>query len=431
MNTLSELLKKLKALPTGNVYKKIINGKVYYYHQYFLDGKRISNKVKDNELDILKKQIQERIEIENQIKNIHLRNTSLSKNCKELTGYVMNKNEVVAKFEKGVLVSINETLAPLVIKRTHSLEKFLELRVIDMSRTNARILKKVLNMDFDEDYKASLYSYALSVSDHYWFKPKHSKLKYNEVKFDNDALFETALKGEVNVYFNKAKLSPEITTTGSFEKGWRYIDNEWWLYKSGNANQLFSELFSSKFAELIGVNTVKYELEDKYIKCKNFSPIYNFEPIASLADSNDNYENIFSILINIDRYLARDYLKLIFFDTVVNNIDRHNENMGLLRNADNGQIISLAPNFDNNLSLLATNEVINTDMRQDGFAKLFINFLIKNDEARKLFKTIQFKPIEIMDIQNIVNNIPLEVPHKEDIANNVFKRYNFIKNMFD
>ena len=431
MNTLSELFKKLKALPTGNVYKKIINGKVYYYHQYFLDGKRISNKVKDNELDILKKQIQERIEIENQIKNIHLRNTSLSKNCKELTGYVMNKNEVVAKFEKGVLVSINETLAPLVIKRTHSLEKFLELRVIDMSRTNARILKKVLNMDFDEDYKASLYSYALSVSDHYWFKPKHSKLKYNEVKFDNDALFETALKGELNVYFNRAKLSPEITTTGSFEKGWRYIDNEWWLYKSGNANQLFSELFSSKFAELIGINTVKYELEDKYIKCKNFSPIYNFEPIASLADSNDNYENIFSILINIDRYLARDYLKLIFFDTVVNNIDRHNENMGLLRNADNGQIISLAPNFDNNLSLLATNEVINTDMRQDGFAKLFINFLIKNDEARKLFKTIQFKPIEIMDIQNIVNNIPLEVPHKEDIANNVFKRYNFIKNMFD
>ena len=431
MNTLSELLKKLKALPTGNVYKKIINGKVYYYHQYFLDGKRISNKVKDNELDILKKQIQERIEIENQIKNIRLRNTSLSKNCKELTGYVMNKNEVVAKFEKGVLVSINETLAPLVIKTTHSLEKFLELRVIDMSRTNARILKKVLNMDFDEDYKASLYSYALSVSDHYWFKPKHSKLKYNEVNFDNDALFEIALKGEVNVYFNKAKLSPEITTTGSFEKGWRYIDNEWWLYKSGNANQLFSELFSCKFAELIGVNTVKYELEDKYIKCKNFSPIYNFEPIASLADSNDNYENIFSILINIDRYLARDYLKLIFFDTVVNNIDRHNENMGLLRNADNGQIISLAPNFDNNLSLLATNEVINTDMRQDGFAKLFINFLIKNDEARKLFKTIQFKPIEIMDIQNIVNTIPLEVPHKEDIANNVFKRYNFIKNMFD
>ena len=431
MNTLSELLKKLKALPTGNVYKKIINGKVYYYHQYFLDGKRISNKVKDNELDILKKQIQERIEIENQIKNIRLRNTSLSKNCKELTGYVMNKNEVVAKFEKGVLVSINETLAPLVIKRTHSLEKFLELRVIDMSRTNARILKKILNMDFDEDYKASLYSYALSVSDHYWFKPKHSKLKYNEVNFDNDALFETALKGEVNVYFNKAKLSPEITTTGSFEKGWRYVDNEWWLYKSENANQLFSELFSCKFAELIGVNTVKYELEDKYIKCKNFSPIYNFEPIASLADSNDNYENIFSILINIDRYLARDYLKLIFFDTVVNNIDRHNKNMGLLRNADNGQIISLAPNFDNNLSLLATNEVINTDMRQDGFAKLFINFLIKNDEARKLFKTIQFKPIEIMDIQNIVNNIPLEVPHKEDIANNVFKRYNFIKNMFD
>ena len=427
MKTLSELLKELKTLPLGNIYKKNIGGKDYYYHQYFLDGKRIIHIVAKDQIDSLKCQIERRIEIENEIKQINLKDINLSKNSNELTGYVMSGNTVAAKFEKGVLVSINEKLAPLIIKRTHSLEKFLMLRTLDMSRTNARILKKVLNIDVDEDYKVSLYSYALSISDNYWFKPKHSKLKYMDVNFDNDALFETSLKGEVNVFFNKAKLSPEITTTGSFEKGWRFIDHEWWLYKQGNEKQIFSELFSSNFAELIGVNTVKYEYDGGYIKSKNFSPNHNFEPIAALADDDDSYDNIFGILVIINKELAIDYLKLIFFDTVVNNIDRHNENLGLLRDSKDGRIVSLAPNFDNNLSLIATTETLNSDVKKDGFIKLFIAFLVKNGAAKSLFKCIKFKDIELKDIEEIIDKIPIKIKDSKQLAETVLKRYNFLK----
>ena len=52
-----------------------------------------------------------------------------------------------------------------------------------------------VDVTVDEDYKAALYSYALSVSDNYWFRPKHSKLKYNELKFKDDSYFDAALKG--------------------------------------------------------------------------------------------------------------------------------------------------------------------------------------------------------------------------------------------
>ena len=427
MKTLSELTKEYRTLPSGDIYKKTIYGRDYYYHQFYHEGKRIIKIVKKDEYDDLLAKINRRKEIVRAIREIKLRNIELSKNGFDLTGYVMNKNNVVAKFEKGVLEYINESLAPLVIKRTHSMEKFLSLRTIDMSRTNARILKKVLNINVEEDYKTSLYAYALSVSDHYWFKPKHSKLKYIDVDFDNDALFETALKGEVNVYFNKAKLSPELTTTGSYEKGWRHIDNEWWLYKSGKDSEIFSELFSSKFAMLIGIKTVDYEYDGKYIKSKNFSPNTNFEPIAALADNNDQYENIFNILYSIDKKLAKDYLKLIFFDSVVNNIDRHNENMGLLRDPETGKIISLAPNFDNNLSLVARNETLNDDARNDGFINLFVDFLKKNKTAKELFKTIKFKDIDIKDIDNIIKKINIDVPNKEKISNAILKRYNYLK----
>lgn len=431
MNTLSALLNELHSLPLGNIYKKTINGKTYYYHQYFSNGKRYSEIIKSKEeLELLKKQIQRRREIEKQIKSYKSRDYSLSKNADELTGYIMNKNVITARFEKGVLIDVNESLAPLVIKRTHSIEKFLKLRVIDMSRTNARILKKVLNIEVDEDYKTSLYAYALSVNDHYWFKPKHSKLKYNDVIFTNDILFDTSLKGEVNVFYHKSKLSPEITTTGSFEKGWRYIDNEWWLYKVGNDKQLFSELFSTEFANLIGVNTVRYELDEGFIRCKNFAKDYNFEPIASLADDNDNYEYIFDILYKIREDIAKEYLKMVFFDSVVNNIDRHNENLGLLRNPDNGKIISLAPNYDNNLSLIAVNESLNSNPKKDGFIRVFVNFLHNNEVARELYKTIKFKNIDLEDINSIIKNIPIDIPNKDEIADAILVRYNYLKSLF-
>ncbi len=151
MATLSELLKELQTLPVGNIYQKTINGKIYNYHQYFENGKRYTKMISEDESAILLPLIKRRQELQILIKNIKSKEKSitLSKNANKLTGYVMNKNKPVAEFENGVLITINEKLAPLVIKKTHSLEKFLSLRVIDMSRTNARLLKKALNINTD------------------------------------------------------------------------------------------------------------------------------------------------------------------------------------------------------------------------------------------------------------------------------------------
>ena len=135
MKTLSELERELKTLPMGNVYEKTINGKQYYYHQYFINGARVGSIVsKDKVVELIEK-IEYRKQIEKQIKLIKSRqkNVTLSKNAKELTGSVMSGNTVVATFEQGTLSYINEKLAPLVIKRTHRMEEFLKLRVIDMN----------------------------------------------------------------------------------------------------------------------------------------------------------------------------------------------------------------------------------------------------------------------------------------------------------
>ncbi len=233
----------------------------------------------------------------------------------------------------------------------------------------------------------------------------------------------------MTIFPHQTKLTPEITTTGSFEKGWKIIDNHWWLYKTGNNKQIFSELFCYQFAKLIGIETAAYEYDGKYIRSLNFAEKYNFEPIASLAGDDDNYEHIFNILLEIDRNIAKDYLKLIFFDSVIYNIDRHNENLGLLRDIDNGRIISLAPNFDNNLALISSVDKLN-DPKKDSFIKLFVTFAEHNKTAKELFKEIAFKDITIEDIKKIIDDIQIDVSYKEDISQKVYQRYNYLKFLF-
>ena len=432
MSTLSDLIREKNTLPLGNVYLKTINGKTYTYYQYFENGNRFTKLINKEEADKLKTQIKRRKELETLIKEAKRKDRSfvLSKNSENLTGYVMSDNVPVAEFSNGELISIDEKLAPLIIKRTHSLEKFLSLRVIDMSRTNARLLKKALNIQIDEEFKIPLFAYALSISDHFWFKPKYSKLKYQDIAPNNDFYSDTSLKGDTTIFPHQIKLTPEITTTGSFEKGWKLINNTWWLYKSGNDKQLFSEMFCYEFAKLIDINTATYELDDGYIRSKNFATIYNFEPIASLAGEDDSYNHIFNIIYKINRDIAKQYIKLIFFDSVTNNIDRHNENLGLLRNRQTGKIVSLAPNFDNNLALISTVDALNYP-NKDSFIKMFVDFLKNNQTALELFNEIEFIDISKIDVNNIINKIPIDVDNKEDISNKIYQRYSFLKNIFN
>ena len=81
------------------------------------------------------------------------------------------------------------------------------------------------------------------------------------------------------------------------------------------------------------------------------------------------------------------------------NFDRHNDNCGLLRDKKTGEIISLAPNFDNNLSLIAYNQNLKIENRDDAFIKNFIKFVKNNKTAKELFSEITLVKLskEIID----------------------------------
>ena len=93
------------------------------------------------------------------------------------------------------------------------------------------------------------------------------------------------------------------------------------------------------------------------------------------------------MLKNICPEAVGDYVKMLFLDTICANPDRHTFNFGVLRDADNGEILGLAPNFDNNMALISRGYPKNITRKNDLLIKLF-NELLEHDE--KLKKYINF-----------------------------------------
>ncbi|MBO4682835.1 MAG: HipA domain-containing protein [Bacilli bacterium] len=408
MKNINELLIEIESLPSGYISKKNIHGKDYFYLQYKNNGKLVSKYIKEDDLEKLKEDLKRREEIENEIKSLLAKEknlNTLSKTTLELSGYIMEEDRVVAEFDKGVLVNIDNDNAPLIVKRTHDLVSFLSSRILDTSRTNARLLKRIMNVHGEEEYLIALKNHATSVTDNYWFRSKNSRLKYKDVSLESDIYNEVSLKGELLYFPKEAKLSPQFSLLGSYEKCWKLIDNEWWMYKSETKEELYSELIASKISDLLSIPTALYEIDGDYIRTKNFASKYNFEPLSSLAGDDDSFEHVFALLFSLDKELAKQYLKIIYFDALVNNVDRHNENLGFLRNKKTGKIVSLAPNFDLNMSLFSRNKLLS--QTKDGFISLFIKFVDSNEMVKSLYKEIEIPSLKEKDIDEALSQYDL------------------------
>ena len=71
-------------------------------------------------------------------------------------------------------------------------------------------------------------------------------------------------------------------------------------------------------------------------------------------------------------------------DTICANPDRHTFNYGILRNVNTGEILGLAPNFDNNMALISRGYPKNIKRKNDMLVKLF-NELTAYDESLKTY----------------------------------------------
>lgn len=335
--------------------------------------------------------------------------------------YLMSKDILVAKFENNAMQVENEALLPLYFKTHDNLDEWLGKRAIDVRRTNSRLLKKALRLTKRDDVSTALKFNAAKITDTYWVKDSHSDLTYDDVKFKSNNYDTLALRGDLNAFNQTPSRTPELTNTGSFEKCWRLINNEWWIYKSGSNNAYFSELFIYEFSKKMGFPTAEYEMDDGYIRTRDFTENgkYNHEPMSSLIDEDEDYSNNFNILYSMNPSLAADYLKLIYTDTICCNTDRHTDNYGFLRNPDTGEIISLSPNYDNNIALIS-NGLLGLPNENDTFIELFADFLKNNITAKEMFKLLNIQPLSKQEIEECIQHVPIKIEY--DIADIIWSR---------
>ena len=428
MEKIDALLLELESLPRGYISEKKIGKKVYFYLQYKDGNKVVSKYVNNKDLPFLKSQLERRKEIENEIRKISSegkRINTLSKTTLELTGFIMSGNEKVAEFDHNNLIFVNEK-APLIVLRTHDLLSFLSSRVLDTTRTNARLLKRILNIRTEDDYLISLKNHAVSITDNYWFKSKKSRLTYKDVCLESDLYHDISLNGTITIFPKIPKISPQFSLLGSYEKCWRKVNDEWWMYKVGTKEERYSEVISARLSSLMGIETAEYVLEDRYVKTKNFAVKYNFEPLSSLVGENDSNEYVFNKLMKVDINLAKQYLLLIWFDVLVNNIDRHNENVGLFRDKNTGKIVSLAPNFDLNMSLFSRSIVLSKS--DTAFLNSFLRFVNSNKDIKEMYKTINLPLLDEEIIKKACENIDL-CDYSFDLCSFLMHRYSLIKGL--
>lgn len=280
---------------------------------------------------------------------------------------LMNKNIPVMQFElvKGQpsqSVILNEQLLPELLKLNNdvALYQWLSSRSIDLTRSNARLLLKLMNIRTNE-LSAVIANRALSLTDTYWLKEDNSAVVFEEVSlYRKDAvqeIIETSLSGIPRVLDRLTSPNPELTNIGSYNKAW-YKDkslNEWWLRKKGSPKNIYAELFTSTLGSYLGMDMAVYsELEGDIISLNFTDEDRILEHYNSFRYKFDDWGCNDDELIanNFEECgLRNQYLDILLLDGIVCNPDRHEFNFGVIKNPDTGVVLGLAPNFDNNLSL--------------------------------------------------------------------------------
>ena len=134
------------------------------------------------------------------------------------------------------------------------LQSFLNSRIINIARQDAKDILKAVGVD--TPLQLSLQSLGLSLTDHYWYRPYGSELKWKDVScFDNEydtSFGEAILRRDYDALAKSDPLTPDSTLGGISRKAWVRIDGAPMLLKSEAGTAKFieqSELLAARLTE--------------------------------------------------------------------------------------------------------------------------------------------------------------------------------------
>ena len=286
------------------------------------------------------------------------------------------------------------------------LNDWLRGRCIPASRAGIRDLYARLGRESTE--YLILKCCALSLSDHYWLRPKGYDVSWSDVNFfENDfsrdmgeMLFgrEPADRKRINL------MSPDNTSEGWLKKKWIIQGGKRKLVKTGNEpwrQEPYNEVIASVIMRRLGIPHIPYTLMfdggEPLCVCDNFLSVET-ELISAwkvfhsqiMKDSDSDFTHflrccdslgIVCVQLEIDKMLAFDY--------IIANEDRHFNNFGFIRNADTLEWGGFAPIFDCGTSLWHNSLVIGEQRKCQPFRQ-------NHEEQLKLVSDLSWFCVEAL-----------------------------------
>jgi hypothetical protein len=329
---------------------------------------------------------------------------------------LLSKNTPIAQIIDGEIKPILPDRMPLYLSRTGDILGWLAARAVDAHRTNSRLLKKALRLQERDDVSTVLSVNAATITDNYWVKPVDDAATiYADVRFSVNRFDNLALTGDVDSFNQPPSQTPELTNTGSFEKCWRRIGGEWWMLKAGKPEELFSELLIYRIGKRLGFPMAEYRAEGGYIKSRDFTSDarVDFEPAAGIIGEQSDYIIIYEALKPFGKAVTYAYLQMCYLDALVINMDRHENNFGVLRDSETGAVLSLAPFFDHNIALVS---------RGYSQVQTFENDRLINDFTALMAyvnEPLTVRSLTEPDLASLVRDIPWKLPLKDGVTDTV------------
>lgn len=289
--------------------------------------------------------------------------------------FLMSKNIPVLEIQGYHVDVLNNRLLPHYLKRIDTISdrlkrydlfrEFLAGRTITLNRSNSKWILNHLrlsqSMTLENRFRIALFCRAVSLEDSFWVKRDgEESLCWEDVNLRHNPLHESlsllALHS-IPITLVERNGTPELTTGGSYAKGWRREGDRIYLYKRNGSlgNEVLSEIEVSNILDKCNVRHVKYELVMDYGEVCSKCELMTTDKLSriSFSDLVDSYSDALDIALKLD---SETIYKMCIIDYLVSNCDRHFGNWGFYYDSDTLELLECHPLFDHNLAFALNGE---------------------------------------------------------------------------
>lgn len=281
---------------------------------------------------------------------------------------LMNKDVVVATYEETVDLGMYEyheveQFDPYLPYGFIDINDWIDGRQIAKHRVSIEKLMRELGLTTRHDFIAM--ARCLSLTDTFWMKRADEDITWNEVSlyqnpFD-DVIARIAFDGTGMYGRQNSPTSPEFATSGSFAKCWIREGNAISLLKRGSTGyanagfEPYSETLAAQILEAAQIDHVPYTVVNYHGKLASKCPLFTSEEVGFVS-AHRFFEGTFSVRDMLEFCRDHDseerFREMVVMDAVIANVDRHAGNYGFLVNNATGEILHMAPLFDQNMACL-------------------------------------------------------------------------------